>query len=65
MADAGHSGKPLPVKLGLKPGMRARLVGIPGGAFCPTTVAVPRRFATLTPRVAIVGALGIAVRDRR
>ena len=31
MADAGYSGKPVPAKLGLKPGMRVLLVGAPAG----------------------------------
>jgi hypothetical protein len=31
MADAGYSGKPVPAKLGLKPGMRALVVGAPAG----------------------------------
>lgn len=31
MADAGYSGKPVPTKLGLKPGMRALVVAAPDG----------------------------------
>jgi hypothetical protein len=46
MAEAGYSGKPVAVKLGLKPGIRALVVGAPAGfALASAEVTVLTRAA--------------------